>query len=246
VRCDPHAAAMLDFLAGCYDGSFSYVRDDGHVSGMNIRRRFAGFPDYAPVERDACQLASGTLLDVGCGSGKHLLGLRDRRLGGARVRYSAGVDNSSVVMAVLRQRGVTGVCQMDTFRLGFSPGTFDTITLFANGLSIGGSVAGVRRLLAEFGRVTAAAGQVLVTNVDVQRSPHDHDRRYHQANLAAGRPPGQLTLRCRYRGIDGAPFPWLLLGPAELAMVAAGTGWQVGLVRSQPDGGYCARLVKGR
>jgi len=238
LRLDPHGAAMLDFLDGRYDNSFFYVRDDGFASPMDITRRFAGYPAFPAAEKDACELARGRVLDIGCGSGKHLTFLRTKGM------ICAGVDNSPVVMTVLRRRRIEGVFRMDAFRLGIGPTAFDTVTLFSNGLSMGGSVPGIRRLLAEFHRVTTPAGRIVVTNVDVRRSPHEHDHRYHRANLASGRLRGQLTLRCRYRGVCGPPFPWLLLSPGELSDVVAGSGWQVMDVRSQPDGTYCALLGK--
>ena len=238
LRLDPHGAAMLDFLDGCYDESFCYVRDDGFASPMDITRRFADYPAFSPTEKAGCELASGRVLDIGCGSGKHLTYLR------AKEMTCAGVDNSPVVMTVLRRRRIEGVFRMDAFRLGIGRAAFNTVTLFSNGLSIGGSVTGIQHLLAEFHRVTTLAGRIIVTNVDVRQSPREHDHRYHRANLAIGRLPGQLTLRCRYRGVYGPAFPWLLLSPDELGGVATGSGWQVMDVRSQPDGTYCALLGK--
>ena len=51
LRLDPHGAAMLDFLDGCYDKSFFYVRDDGFTSPMDITRRFADYPAFGSEHR---------------------------------------------------------------------------------------------------------------------------------------------------------------------------------------------------
>lgn len=235
---DPHGMAMLAFLEGD-DSPFHYVRDDGFAAPMRIGRRFGSFDDFSAVEKDACALVAGRVLDLGCGSGKHVAGLRSQGFS------CIGVDNSAVVMEVCRRQGIGGVARMDAFRLGFAAGAFDSVTLFANGISMGGTDAGVRDLLAECARVTGPGGRVIVTNVDVRGSPHEHDRAYHRANLAAGRRPGQLVLRSRFRGVDGPPFRWLLLSPDELAEVIAGTGWALGEVIRQPGGTYCASLSKG-
>jgi SAM-dependent methyltransferase len=229
---------MLDYLDGTYDGSFCYVRDDGHASPLDIATRFSDYPDFTAAERDACALADGRVLDVGCGSGKHLEYLRARGL------HCSGIDNSATVMRVLRRQGIGNALRMDAFRLGFAADSFDSVTLFANGLSMGGSVPGMRALLAEFSRVTSAAGRVVVTNLDVRQSLRPADHRYHQANLAAGRLPGQLTLRSRYRGVTGEPFPWLFVSPVELRDLLAGAGWRIADVLEYPGGTYCALLVK--
>lgn len=238
LRADPHGAAMLDFLDGCYDGSFSYVRDDGLATSLDIATRFAEFGAFSPTERHGCDWAAGRVLDVGCGSGKHVLALRGLGL------ECVGIDLSPVVADMWRRQRMSGLMQMDAFRLAFAEGAFDTITLFANGLSMGGSVNGVRHLLAAFGRVTGPRGRVVVTNVSVRASTLQADRRYHDDNVAAGRLPGQLLLRARYRGVDGPLFPWLFLSPEELATTLAGSPWQVEKVRENANGTYCALLSK--
>lgn len=236
---DPHGTAMLDFLAGRYDGSFCYVRDDGHAAPLDIAVRFAGPGAFTPVERRAVGWAAGRVLDLGCGSGKHLAALRAAGLS------CLGVDNSPVVRELWRRLGLRGVAAMDASALACGAGAFDTVTLFANGLSMGGTPRGVRRLLGELARVTGPAGRVVVTNVDVEGSPAGHDRRYHAANRAAGRPPGQLVLRGRYRGVTGPAFGWYLLSPAELAAAAGPAGWRVADVHPAERGNYGALLVKG-
>jgi SAM-dependent methyltransferase len=238
ITLDPHGEAMLDLLAGRYDGSFCYVRDDGFAAPLDIAVRFAGQEEFTPLEKQACAWASGRVLDLGCGSGKHLDALRANGL------TCVGVDNSPVVRELWRRRGLRGVAAMDAFALACGGGTFDTLTLFANGLSMGATPEGVRRLLGGLARVIGPAGRVVVTNVDVERSTAEHDRLYHAANRAAGRPPGQMVLRSRYRGVTGPPFGWLLMSPDELAAAAGPTGWAVAEVRTADRGGYCARLEK--
>jgi SAM-dependent methyltransferase len=238
LHADPHGAAMLDFVDGLYDGSFFYVRDDELAVPLDIATRFADYAAFTPAERDACGWAAGRVLDVGCGSGKHVLGLRGIGLD------CVGIDLSPMAAEVWRRRRLTGMALMDAFRMAFADRAFDTVTLFANGLSMGGSVDGVRRLLQAFDRVTRPDGKVIATNVSVRASTREADRRYHTANVAAGRLPGQLVLRARYRDVDGPPFPWLFLDPVELADAVAGLPWRIDEVREHAGGNYCALLGK--
>jgi SAM-dependent methyltransferase len=238
LRADPHGAAMLDFLDGRYDGSFSYVRDDDLATPFDIATRFAGYAAFTAAERDACGWAAGRVLDVGCGSGKHVLGLRGLGLD------CTGIDVSPVVAYVWRRQRLTGMVLMDAFRLAFADRAFDTVTLFANGLSMGGSMDGVRHLLTSLARVTGPRGRAVVTNVSASASTRQADRRYHAANIAAGRLPGQLVLHCRYRGVDGPSFPWLFLAPEELAEAVVGLPWRLEEVRQHAGGTYCALLGK--
>jgi SAM-dependent methyltransferase len=229
---------MLDYLAGDYDGSFYYVRGDGHASPFNIASRFAQLEEFSGFERTTCALARGRVLDVGCGSGKHVVALRE--LG----HDCIGIDNSWIIEEIWRRQSIEGVQLMDAFDLHFDPASFDTVTLFANGISMAGNLMKMRQLLAGLAQVTNDNGRVVATNVDPARSLHEYDRAYHRANEAAQLLPGRMILHCRYRGVDGPPFPWLLLSAETLSEALDSTAWHMAEVHQEADGTYVAVLTK--
>nr|MDT0658181.1 class I SAM-dependent methyltransferase [Micromonospora sp. DSM 115978] len=236
---EPHAAALWDFVRGRRNSAFHYVRSDGHAASFDIARRFGRPTDFSPQDTFVTDEAAGATLDVGCGAGKHVAALRGRGIG------AIGVDNEPLAIAAARHAGVREVALMDAFRLGFGAGAFDCVTLYSNGLSMGGSVDGVRRLLDELARVTRPGGRLLLTNTDVATSPHEHDQVYQRANLTAGRPRGLVRMCCRYGDREGPWFDWLFLAPEDLPEVARSTRWRVARVQRFPAGVYAAVLDRG-
>ncbi|MFJ9710152.1 class I SAM-dependent methyltransferase [Streptomyces sp. NPDC101234] len=233
---DPHATAMDDYLRGCYRPPFCYVRSDGKVSEDPIERRFEDPSDFRDYERRAFDKASGRVLDIGCGAGKHLLPLQRAGL------EAEGIDISPQAVRICRARGGRNVQVMDALRLTYAPGTFDSVLLFSNGLSMGGTPAGVNRLLAECHRVTRPGGRVLLGNTDVALSTDPADLAYQEENVRRGDPRGLVRMRTSYAGVSSDEFDWLFVSPADLAVAAAETGWSVTDVDATAWGGYAAVL----
>lgn len=235
---DPHATAMYDYLRGRYQPPFCYVRSDGKVSEDPIERRFEDPVDFRDYELRAFDKASGRVLDIGCGAGKHLLPLQQAGLD------VVGIDVSPLAVRVCQERGGRNVRVMDALRLEFAPETFDSVLLFSNGLAMGGTPAGVNRLLAECRRVTRPGGRVLLSNTDVALSTDPADLAYQEENVRRGDPRGLVRMHTSYRGAAGDEFNWLFMSPAELSAAAADTGWSVTDVDASTWGGYAAVLTR--
>ena len=77
------------------------------------------------------------------------------------------------------------------------------------------------------------------------RDPYLTDDRdhlsYHEANRAAGRFPGQIRLRFRYRRLASEWFNYLFVAPNELKALAEHSGWAV-VGTTNPDPMYVAVL----
>jgi SAM-dependent methyltransferase len=232
---DPHGEAMWDAVAGAATSDFYYVRDDGVLDPFPIARRVDA-SSLIPAEACALEHPHGRVLDVGCGGGKHL------RLLAKAGRSGVGVDVSATAISLCRSLGLRRVVVGDAFRPPFHARSFDCITLFSNGLSMGGTLGGVRQLLSELAVLTPETGSIVMTNTDVTKSRREVDRGYQRRNLANGRPVGQVRLRCRYQERDGPWFDWIFLPPWDLPAVLDGTAWRVQRVHEQPDGTYCAML----
>lgn len=233
---DPHAQAMWDYLHGCYKPPHEYVRDDGWATVDSIERRFEDADDFRPAERYAFDLVSGPVLDVGCGAGKHILAWQNRGIS------AAGIDISPIAVDVCRRRNIRDVWVGDVLSSPAETRQYDFVSLFANGLSMGGSPSGVRRLLRNLHRIATPEGRVVLTNTDVSTSPGHRDQQYQQANLRAGRPRGLVRISSRYRGVTGRSYPWLFVSPDELTAWTADTGWSVEHVQRFDFGAYAAVL----
>ncbi len=144
------------------DASPFYLQDSsGQLFETDLSRYFRLPSQLSKLERKLISLAYGQILDVGCGTGNYIP-LLERR---GRV---LGIDISSRVIEVARQRGckcckVADMLSFETRR------KYDTITLLGNGLGIGGTVRGTKRLLARLSGLLKEDGQILAIGRRVVR-----------------------------------------------------------------------------
>ena len=194
------------------------------------------------------------VLDVGCGSGQYALWLQDN---GVDV---TAIDASPGAVITASERGVDDTRVMDMFDLAFDRDRFDAVCCLGTQLGLGGSIAGIRDLLADFARVTAPDGIAVVDSYDPTRLEPD---------VFGYRPDPRegVARRCfhlEYRGpsdaIDaddttetdepveegweiGPTLQFLLCSPARLSDAAVGTPWRVTDVsRSDEQAHYRAVL----
>ena len=96
-----------------------------------------------------------SILDIGCGTGRHLAAFRN--LGGARDRMVCGIDLSPVLLRDAR-RGGHAVARADMRRLPFPDGRFDLVACFFTSFGYFATPAEDAATLGEFARVTRAGG----------------------------------------------------------------------------------------
>lgn len=121
----------------------------GREIPLHVDRWFA---EPTPEELVALAAATGPVLDIGCGPGRHVLALN--AIGIAAV----GVDNAPSAVEAARRRGAPAILGsiFDTIP---SEGRWRTAVLFDGNVGIGGDP---RRLLRRVHEVLAPAGRVLV------------------------------------------------------------------------------------
>jgi SAM-dependent methyltransferase len=232
---DAFGRALLDALR---DGDASYIveRIDGYVDVESAADNLT-VPSQWPV-RDAMalDLVSGRVLDVGAGAGRHSLALQD--MGADPV----ALDTSPGAIDVCRRRGVERTFVGDVFDLlAEDPRPFDAALFMGNNLGLLGSPAEARELLAALGRLLTPDGVVVGTGLDPHLTDDEDHRVFHERNRAAGRLPGQLTLRVRYGYLASDWFNYLFVSPEELRDLADECGWWV-VDATDPDPIYLATL----
>lgn len=110
-------------------------------------------------ERAVLQRSVGTVLDVGCGPGRHVLALQ------AAGRTALGIDISPAAVATARRRGAR-VTQVSVFGLVPHLGSWDTALLLDGNIGIGGNP---HLLLGRLALVLRPGGHVLVELDSSQR-----------------------------------------------------------------------------
>ncbi|MGH3141698.1 MAG: class I SAM-dependent methyltransferase [Gaiellales bacterium] len=211
-------------------------RDDGFVEVTDIGFHFAPFRRWPAHERRAMRFVRGRVLDVGCGAGRVCLHVQDRGLD------VVGVDVSPASIEVCSRRGVTDarVCAIED--VGRRLGSFDTVVMYGNNLSLLGSEK-ARLLLRRLHAMTSGRGRIVGSTFDPYGETDPAHVAYHERNRRRGRPGGQLRVHIRYRDLCS---PWLYLlftSASELESIIEGTGWALARV-IDGGGSYVAVLEK--
>lgn len=86
-----------------------------------------------------------------------------------------------------------------------------------------------------------AGGVVVGTCRDPYKTDDPDHLAYHESNRAAGRMPGQVRMRIRYRALASDWFNYLFMSPDELEQLAARSRWEI-VDTTAPDPTYLAAL----
>jgi hypothetical protein len=128
VAGDAFGQLLLAQYAELQEPQFELVeRDDGFLGVTEARAYFSQREQLGPLEAEACQEATGRVLDVGCGAGRHSLVMMARGL------PVTGLEPSPGAAEVARVRGVTVI---DGRLDQMSGGQYDTIVMLGNNLSL--------------------------------------------------------------------------------------------------------------
>ncbi|HEX2506003.1 MAG TPA: class I SAM-dependent methyltransferase [Gaiellaceae bacterium] len=236
---DAFGRLLLDYLAG-QAGQALLERDDGRSGPALPAAVFFGEGDEWPaVERDLFEDASGRVLDIGAGAGRHSLEALRRGLDVVAIDISPGAAETC------RRRGVPDVRLLALEDVDSSFGVFDTVLMLCGNFGLAGGRDGTRSALRRLEGLTSPEARILLDTVDPHVECDAADLAYAAKNIEAGRLPGEVTIRIRY-GHRATPwFRLLTVSARELEDVVAGTGWRVALVREEPPDVYAA-LVKER
>ncbi|MGP8298303.1 class I SAM-dependent methyltransferase [Streptomyces inhibens] len=190
---DPYAQALKDGRGPLY-----MRRMDGGVLSSEVDR-WCATPD--PADMSVLRRCKGAVLDIGCGPGRLVTGLR------ALGHLVLGIDISRAAVARTADTGGAALCRSVFERLP-GEGLWNTALLMDGNIGIGGDP---QALLERIGTLVAPDGSLLL----VEAATRDVDERL-QVRFDDG------------RGHLGMPFPWARVGVAALCRKAAATGWQLG------------------
>ncbi|MFN0146423.1 MAG: class I SAM-dependent methyltransferase [Dehalococcoidia bacterium] len=197
-------------------------RDDGRVDIGDARRYFAPASDWSPSERAILQGASGRVIDIGAGAGRHSLELQ--RSGHSVV----ALDLSPGAVQTMHSRGVEETFEGTLFQFARTQdAAFDTALLLGNNLGLLGGPAQAIRWLAALDRLLAAGGRVLGSGSDPYATTDTDHLRYHARNRLRGRMGGQNRIRSRFRTLASPWFDYLFASLDELTALLVDSTWHI-------------------
>ncbi len=223
--------AVRDWMAGEH-APLVIERDDGYMDEQDLDSYFSSFDSFPECEKAALGLARGRVLDIGLGPGRVSLHLQGTGL------EAVGVDISDNMLEVARRRGVRNAVRMSACDLRFPKGHFQTAVAFGNNFGLCGTPGAVMSMLLRLRDVVSDDGVFLAQSIDPLATEKPEHLMYHERNRSAGRMPGQVRLRFRYRDAVDDWFDLLMVTPAEMRGLAERTGWYVSETFHAPDAGY--------
>lgn len=209
---------------------FSSQFDEDEIPVKDLFRTAKAMP---PLERTALQMASGTILDVGAGSGCHALSLQEQ---GKEV---CAIDISSLSVDVMKQRGVTDARLVNLFDETFSA-SFDTILMLMNGSGIIGRLENMPFFFQKMKQLLRPGGCILMDSSDLRYLFEDEDGSF-LIDLAADY-YGEIDFQMQYKEIKGESFDWLYVDFQTLSLYAAECGFKAELVKEGKHYDYLAKL----
>lgn len=230
---DPMGTAIADFHATGKAARlrvFSPMFDEDEIP---VKALFRTLDEMPAIEREALQVASGHILDVGAGAGCHSLALQ------AMEKRVTAIDISPLAVATMRARGVKDVREQDFFTLD---GKFDTILMLMNGIGIVGTLSRMDAFFLQVDRLLAPGGQVLCDSSDICYVFEDEDGIIDLTGVEGYY--GELTYQMQYRNIKGDAFPWIFIDPETLREQAAAHGYHCDILVRGPHYDYLARLTR--
>ena len=215
-------------------------RDDFYIdTGSDPGLYFTEYEQWMASEQRAMELATGRILDIGCGAGRHSLYLQNK---GCDV---TGIDNSPGAIEVCRLRGlkkalVRPISEIDEF----PPNSFDTIIMMGNNFGLFGSAENAKTILEKMNRITAPEARIIAGTLNPYQTGNAEHLEYLEYNRTRGRMPGQIKIRIRYGKTIGEWFDYLFVSPEEMTEILKDTDWRVQEFIASDEPNYFAVIEK--
>ena len=184
------------------------------------------------LEKVALKNCKGKILDVGAAAGCHSLILQKK---GYNV---TALEKSEISAEIMRKQGIVKVVHANIFE--YNEKQYNTILLLMNGSGIGGTIAGLKRLLLHLKSLLLEGGQILIDSSDIKYLFEEEDGS-HWADLANNNYYGEMQYKVSFRKSTDE-FDWLFIDYDTLQLIANETGYTCSLLEKGTHHDYLAKL----
>lgn len=230
---DPMGAAIADYFKHHKADRLRVFSSQFDEDEIPVKQLFRSAKTMPMLERTALQLATGSILDVGAGSGCHALALQEM---GKEV---CAIDISPLSVEVMKLRGVNNARLVNLFDGQFVD-TFDTILMLMNGSGIIGRLENMPAFFQRMKQLLRPGGCILMDSSDLRYLFEDEDGSF-EIDLAADY-YGEVDFEMQYKDIRGDSFDWLYIDFQTLSLYAAECGFKAELVKGGKHYDYLAKL----
>ncbi|MEL7001210.1 MAG: class I SAM-dependent methyltransferase [Bacteroidota bacterium] len=197
----------------------------GKPEKMPIEVFFREDQDLSELEQLAIEECSGSVLDIGAGTGVHALILQDIGLD------VTAVDISPAAVEVMEMSGVNKAIQNDVRHIRNEK--FDTLLLLMNGLGIAGKLEELPNYLITFKNLLKPGGKIVLDSSDVS---------YLQNPVNSNSYVGEIEYQYEHKGEKGKPFNWLYVDKQTLENEAMKLGLSFEIIYEDENDQYLAVL----
>lgn len=231
---DLFGKAMYDFQTNNSPEDIITETSISEEDEMSVEYLFRSYDEMPKIEQKALQLATGKILDVGCGAGSHSLSLQnDRNLN------VVSIDISEKAIETCRLRGLKNAQLQNV--LDFEGEKFDTILLLMNGTGIFGKLENCNKYLSKLKSLLNPGGQILIDSSDIIYM-FDEDEDGGKWIPSETKYYGELTFTISYKGEKEETFDWLYLDYNTLQNAAIANGLKCELIMEGEHYDYLAKL----
>lgn len=228
---DIFGIALLDYQNGNYTEDIITSTSISDEDILPLEYLFRSYSEMPKLEQKALNLANGSILDVGAGTGNHSLYLQKKDL------TVKAIDNSKGAIEVCKLRGVK---HAELIPLLEEIETFDTVLLLMNGTGIFQTLNDLPTYLNHLKNLLNTNGQILIDSSDIKYMYEDEDGGYwHNANSNYY---GELDYFLSYKNEKEVPMKWLYLDFNTLSIACASAGLKCEKILDGDHFDYLAKL----
>lgn len=229
---DAYGKALLAFLEGNKKAKIKVDSDIAETEYWPVSEFFHEWKDMSEIEQTALKMCKGRTLDVGAGSGSHVLWLQDQGID------AQAVDISEGAVEVMRKRGVKCVEQMNFYDI--ADRQYDTLLMMMNGAGIVGTIDKLPLFFSKVKQLLSPGGQLILDSSDIMYLFEEEDGSV-LVDLN-GAYYGELEYTMSFNKQKGEPFKWLFIDFDTLQDAAAANGLHCDKVIEDDHYQYLARI----
>ena len=225
--------SLLDYQNGDRSSDVYVQTNISHREYLSRAHFFRSFSQMIPIEQQALTLSQGRTLDVGAGTGSHVLYLQEKGI------EAIALDISPSAIEICKQRGVRVAICCDILQY---EGQADTILMLMNGIGLCQKLSLLDTYLQKLKTLLTPHGQILLTSTDIiYMFDQEEDGSYLVPVFEDTDYYGELTCTITYKGEKEA-FPWLFIDYNTLQNAAHHNGLLCELIAEGEAYNYLARL----
>lgn len=231
---DLFGKAILDYQTNNFTENLLTSTSISDEDEMSIQYLFRDYKEMPIIEQKAMQLATGKILDIGCGAGSHSLYLQQNK-----ALEVQSIDISPNAIEACNLRGIKNASVQDFMLIENE--TYDTLLLLMNGTGICGKIIKLPKFLNKLKTLLNPGGQILIDSSDIIYM-FDEDEDGGKWISSENDYYGELTFQISYKGQKESPLDWLYLDYNTLQNAAHANGLKCELIMEGEHYDYLAKL----